>query len=138
MDPVADKVLVVGGFVMLAGPAFSASLRDGSQHQVSGILPWMVVVILARELLVTSIRAVVETDGGDFSADWSGKAKMIVQAGAIPAILVTLGITEIHQGSWGRLAIDSIAWATLAITVLSGIPYVRRGIALSRPTLPNP
>jgi phosphatidylglycerophosphate synthase len=88
----------------------------------------MVVIILGRELLVTSIRAVAEQDGYDFSAIWFGKAKMIVQAVAIPAILVALGITEVGPATWGRTLIDLIAWTTVIVTVLSGIPYVAKGI----------
>lgn len=126
MDPFADKVLVVGGFIMLAGPQFNTE-HDGHNLHVSGVMPWMVVVILGRELLVTSIRAVVESDGKDFSANWFGKAKMILQATVIPFILVILGITEITPGTWGRAAIDISVWTTLLATIASGIPYVSRG-----------
>lgn len=129
MDPFADKVLVVGSFIMLAGPRFGTELPDGSILHVSGIKPWMAVLILSRELLVTSIRAVVEQDGGDFSASWTGKAKMIVQACVIPLILVILGVTEIKPGTWGRVVIDAAAWLTVAVTALSGIPSIRRGMS---------
>lgn len=130
MDPFADKVLVVGAFIMLAGPAFSyddpkvVTLRE---FQVSGIYSWMVVIILGRELLVTSIRAIAEQSGIDFSADWSGKAKMILQACVIPFILLVLGIGDITPGKWGRIVIDVAVWLTLIVTVLSGVPYVIRG-----------
>jgi CDP-diacylglycerol---glycerol-3-phosphate 3-phosphatidyltransferase len=129
MDPFADKVLVIGGLIMLAGPQFNAYLTDGTDLHVSGIKPWMVVVVLGRELLVTSIRAVFESDGIDFSANWFGKVKMIVQACVIPAILVILGITEITKGTWGRLTIDALAYTTVVVTVLSGIPYIVNGYA---------
>jgi len=132
MDPFADKVLVIGGLIMLAGPQFNALLKDGTDLHVSGIKPWMVVVVLGRELLVTSIRAVFESEGIDFSANWFGKAKMILQACVIPAILVILGITEITKGTWGRIAIDIMAWTTVAVTVLSGVPYVVNGIKAMR------
>jgi CDP-diacylglycerol--glycerol-3-phosphate 3-phosphatidyltransferase len=129
MDPFADKVLVVGAFVMLAGPAFFLDDTPVSKHfQVSGVYPWMVVVILGRELLVTSIRAVAEEEGVDFSAELSGKAKMVLQACVIPFILVMLGITEVHRGTWGRHIIDFAVWATVVITVASGLPYIIRGL----------
>jgi phosphatidylglycerophosphate synthase len=130
MDPFADKVLVVGGFVMLAGPTFGLDDATKPHFQVSGVWPWMVVLILGRELLVTSIRAVAEEEGHDFSAEWSGKAKMILQACVIPFILVMLGITEVHPGTWGRKVIDGGVWVTLAVTVASGLPYVMRGITV--------
>lgn len=128
MDPFADKVLVVGAFVMLAGPTFGIEATPGKpQFQVSGVYSWMVVIILGRELLVTSIRAAMEAEGRDFSADWSGKAKMIIQACVIPFILILLGITSVSKGEWGRVLIDVAVWITVAITVISGIPYIIRG-----------
>ena len=128
MDPFADKVLVVGAFIMLAGPTFGVDLPGRPPFQVSGITSWMVVVILGRELLVTSIRSVMEQSGVDFSASASGKAKMVVQACVIPFILVLLGITAVDSGSWGRLLIDAAAWLTVIVTILSGVPYAIRAI----------
>jgi CDP-diacylglycerol--glycerol-3-phosphate 3-phosphatidyltransferase len=135
MDPFADKVLVLGAFIMLAGPNFSfeaEALGTIRTFQVSGVYPWMVVVMLGRELLVTSIRAVAEQEGADFSASWSGKAKMVFQACAIPLVLIVLGVTEVKPGTWGRWAIDLSVWATVVVTVISGWPYVRRGMGMLR------
>jgi len=130
MDPFADKVLVVGAFIMLAGPRFAIDVPNKPFLQVSGVHPWMAVVILGRELLVTSIRAVAETDGIDFSANLWGKAKMVLQACVIPFILVILGITEVKPGAPGRWLIDIAVWATIAVTVLSGIPYITKGLRI--------
>ncbi|GJQ28289.1 MAG: hypothetical protein HBSAPP03_01730 [Phycisphaerae bacterium] len=134
MDPFADKVLVIGAFIMLAGPRFAIEHMRNPElfFQVSGVHPWMVVVILGRELLVTSMRAVAEEQGVDFSAKWFGKAKMVLQATTIPVILVTLGITEVTPGTWGRYLIDLSMWATLVATVLSGIPYLVKGFKALR------
>jgi CDP-diacylglycerol--glycerol-3-phosphate 3-phosphatidyltransferase len=87
MDPFADKILILGAFVMLAGPSFLSS-DDWTYAHTSGVLPWMVVVILGRELLVTTIRAVMESRGINFSAARSGKLKMIAQSVGVPAILL--------------------------------------------------
>jgi len=129
MDPFADKVLVVGSFVMLSGPRFGAEMPDGSILHVSGVQPWMVVLILGRELLVTTIRAVMEQEGRDFSASWSGKLKMIVQASVIPIILLVLGTFEVAPGTTGRWVIDILVWLTVVVTTISGWPYVVRGMA---------
>jgi len=97
MDPFADKVLILGAFVMLAGPQFFAT-DELLWTQVAGVTPWMVVVILGRELLVTTIRAVLESQGVDFSAKWSGKVKMIVQSVGIPVImLIVIGADRIYD-----------------------------------------
>ena len=128
MDPFADKVLVVGAFIMLAGPTFGYDVPGQPPFQVSGVTSWMVVIILGRELLVTSIRSVMEQSGVDFSARLSGKIKMILQACVIPFILIMLGITEVDRGHWGRWVIDTSVYITVAVTVISGVPYFRHGL----------
>lgn len=127
MDPFADKILVIGAFVLLAGPEF-ASITSSGKIQLTGVWPWMVVILLGRELLVTSIRAVLEREGQDFSATASGKIKMIVQAVAVPTILVLLSTNDAGPGTLVRTVIDSAAWLTVVVTVISGWPYVARGL----------
>lgn len=130
MDPFADKVLVVGAFIILAGPAFhfGADVRGRSpdDFQVSGVEPWMVVVALARELLVTSIRGYAESRGVAFPAGWSGKAKMILQAVAVPLILTSLALMDARVGTPGRILVLVTVWTTVGVTVISGVPYVMR------------
>lgn len=122
MDPFADKLLILGSFVLLASPIFSV---NGAQ--ASGVAPWMAVVILARELLVTSMRAAFETRGVDFSATLSGKLKMIVQSLAVPAILIVVATnSDARTAAW-------IAWITVVVTVASGIPYITRALRLPAP-----
>src|SRR4051812_12059653 len=57
VDPFVDKVLVIGTFIFFAGKNFiiPAGTADGTYvvKTITGVVPWMVVVILARELLVT-------------------------------------------------------------------------------------
>lgn len=130
MDPFADKVLVLGAFVFLAGPGFIAidPTADASiRFQASGVLPWMVVVILGSELLVTSIRGVAEGMGVNFQASWSGKWKMILQSIVVPLVLVGVATLDCHPGTWARWTIDILVWLTVAVTVWSAVPYVRRG-----------
>ena len=130
MDPFADKILILGAFVMLAGPGFFVTPEPGTRPtQLTGVYPWMVVVILARELLVTSLRGLVEAEGGDFSASWSGKWKMILQSVAVPLILVLVAAAPVGPGTPARWAIDITVWLTLAVTVLSAFPYLRRAFA---------
>src|SRR5688572_6876122 len=93
VDPFADKILVLGTFIFFAGknfivpdPAFPAS--HSVMKTITGVAPWMVVLLLARELLVTSLRGISEAAGQGFGAVWAGKFKMGFQSGAILAILV--------------------------------------------------
>lgn len=137
MDPFADKVLIIGAFIYLAGPAFRSPLHTGGFLQVSGVAPWMVVVILARELLVTSIRGVVEGRGGNFQANAAGKIKMIVQAAAVPTVLAAMSIFDTSPQSAGRALIDGVVWIAVAVSALSGVPYVVRGIRALRDAGPE-
>ena len=132
MDPFADKALVLGSFIMLAGPGFTAA--DG--RLITGLAPWMVVLILARELLVTSLRGVMESIGVDFSATWTGKGKMILQSVVVPLVLtlIWLGPRDelLDPAPAVRITIESAVWLTVIVTVLSGIPYVKTAIRASR------
>jgi CDP-diacylglycerol--glycerol-3-phosphate 3-phosphatidyltransferase len=126
MDPVADKVLVLGAFILLAGPAFVSGAGPGPPDQRSGVEPWMVVLMLLRELGVTSIRAVLESAGVKFPADTAGKLKMILQSTTAPLILILIGLGRDEPGAWGRWAIVTAVWTTVAMTLLSALPYLAR------------
>ncbi|GMV27677.1 MAG: hypothetical protein AMXMBFR58_37080 [Phycisphaerae bacterium] len=138
MDPFADKVLVVGAFICLCGPKFQVTLPDGTHDQLTGVAPWMAVTVLARELLVTSIRGWFESQGIDFSASLTGKLKMIFQSVSIPAILILLAWTNADPPTWVRLAIDIICWLMVVMTILSAIPYIHRAVGTARALPPPP
>jgi CDP-diacylglycerol--glycerol-3-phosphate 3-phosphatidyltransferase len=120
MDPFADKILVLGALVLLAGPAFHA---EGVS--LAGFTGWMVVIILARELLVTSLRGLAEGSGVDASANWSGKAKMILQSVAVPAILLLLALLPAERA---QPINAGLAWLTTIVTAISAWPYIRRAM----------
>lgn len=153
MDPFADKILVLGAFVYLAAPAFTltgetphlagqALSQDGFRStpslQVSGVAPWMVVLILARELLVTSVRGFFESQGVDFSADLAGKLKMILQSAVVPLILLLLALADPTPGSPARWVIDTAVWLTVLVTLVSCAPYVLKGITSGRGLIHEP
>jgi CDP-diacylglycerol--glycerol-3-phosphate 3-phosphatidyltransferase len=138
VDPFVDKVLVLGSFIFFAGKNFTIPLADASAipqniKTITGVVPWMVVVILARELLVTSLRGSMEAEGEAFGAQFSGKLKMVFQSVTILVILVYVNyrgrLTE-SQDRGAEIFRDYCIWATLAITVLSGLLYVRQAVAL--------
>ena len=81
-DPFVDKILVLGSFVFLA-------VLEPTSRFVPG---WLVVLVLARELLVTGIRGYVESLGRSFAADRWGKIKMTLQCTAIGVVLGLEGI----------------------------------------------
>ena len=129
MDPMADKLLVLGGFVMFATPHFQATIMpNDTTIQITGVAGWMVIAMLLRELLVTSIRGVYEADGVDFSAGSLGKAKMILQSITIPLVLLIVGFGSPIPDSTGRLVIVMLVWATVVTTVISGLPYIGQAL----------
>lgn len=144
MDPVCDKVLVIGAFVLLAGPMFSydpmihipPSPMDAPPpnlpafRMISGVYPWMVVLILGRELLVTAIRGLMEAQGVAFGASWSGKAKMILQSIAVPIIIFIIGHMSPIENNWAMVVRDILVYLTLLITVISGWPYIARTMSV--------
>lgn len=136
MDPFADKVLVIGALVMLAGPAFHVKLSNGTTMLVSGVHPWMAVAVIGRELLVTSLRGLIESRGKSFAATASGKWKMILQSLVVPLVLVVLALFPAWPGSAARWTIDGAVWLTVIVTVLSAGPYVARGIEALRESRP--
>lgn len=128
MDPFADKILVLGALVLMTGPNFA---HPTLKHPTAGFEGWMAVVILGRELLVTSLRGLAESAGTDASANWAGKAKMILQSVSIPAILITLALTDHHAA---QSAVRAAAWATTIATAASAVPYITRAVRAHRET----
>ncbi|MDP6368977.1 MAG: CDP-alcohol phosphatidyltransferase family protein, partial [Planctomycetota bacterium] len=68
-DPFVDKILILGTLIFMA-------VFDWSRPWVPA---WAVVIILAREFLVTAIRGYIERLGAEFPAEMFGKIKMVVQ-----------------------------------------------------------
>jgi CDP-diacylglycerol--glycerol-3-phosphate 3-phosphatidyltransferase len=127
MDPFCDKVLVLGAFIALAGPCFVVEewlTRGSLLTMASGVYPWMVVVILARELLVTSFRGEAEALGVSFASRWSGKWKMILQSIAVPIVLFLVVNFRTAETPWAMWACHVLIWATVLVTVWSGVPYL--------------
>ena len=114
-DPFVDKVLVMGAMIFLAVLPWSRAFFPA----------WIVVVVLAREFLVTGIRGYVESLGHAFPADWFGKIKMLVQCWAvgIPIGMQAFDLSPAATERWA-LAGHTMTWATLATSVGSGLTYV--------------
>ena len=96
----------------------------------TGVYPWMVAVILARELLVTGFRGEAESMGVSFAASWSGKGKMILQSITVPMVI----FLAVNFETGGEEALNVAArwicyvfvYATVVVTIWSGLPYISR------------
>lgn len=116
-DPFVDKILICGTFIYLAAIA------------KSGIAPWMAVVVMGREMLVTVIRSFIEEQGGDFSAKMAGKLKMVFQCVAAVASLVALRHYQLAGSSaalpgWLFWTLHVSVWLAVISTIYSGLEYV--------------
>ncbi len=120
-DPFTDKVLILGTMIFCA-------VMPWTQPWLPA---WVVVVILAREFLVTGIRGYAESQGHEFPADKFGKVKMVVQSMAVG------GLIWVEAYDWPEpwfhfwsIVVHVLVWATLFATVGSGITYVRKASEL--------
>lgn len=125
VDPVADKVMICGAFIYFASPHFVVATTHANVttlENVTGVAPWMAIVILVRELLITAIRSHSEAQGESFAAIGIGKLKMVVQATTACIILGQLA----WNLTWLAPLRVGAVWATVIITAFSTISYVRR------------
>ncbi len=122
LDPVVDKVIVCGAFVLFASHHFWDAHRGCN---LTGVQPWMVVVILSRELLVSAVRSHAEAAGQEFGASWAGKLKMFIQSVTVCVIL--------GQLAWDLVALEPLrlacVWLTVVVTAASAVSYIHRARA---------
>lgn len=124
-DPFVDKVLVVGALVFLVVIPQSRAL----------IPTWSVVVIVAREFLVTGVRGFVESKGMAMPADAWGKTKMVLQClGAGGGLLyLTIASGARFETQPMKLLFENVPlltqaawWLAVTVTIYSGAAYVVR------------
>lgn len=125
LDPFADKILICGTFIFLA--AEPRMLADWRLFQ-----PWMAVVIMGREMLVTAIRGAMEGQGVNFGAKWPGKIKMGFQCVAAIAGLLFLAWDEKTVPPWLYWTLVVSLWVTILSTLQSGWGYIRAAIRHER------
>lgn len=119
-DPFVDKILVCGTFIFLL--YIPASL----------VTPWLLIIIVGRELLVSGIRSYAEGRGIAFGAMWSGKIKVTSQYITIGWILFYLAHLK------GVKLAESFTlfcvYAISVITAASAITYIHKAIKLLKGT----
>jgi CDP-diacylglycerol--glycerol-3-phosphate 3-phosphatidyltransferase len=120
LDPAADKILVSAAYISLV-------------EQNPLVVPsWIVVVIIAREFAVGSLRSFAAAESLVIPAGFSGKIKTTVQIISIALLIIHNKLEEFqHLAPWSL-------WAAMLITVYSGIEYfVRFGRLILRGEVPE-
>lgn len=113
-DPFVDKILVGGGFILLA-------LFD---HSISYVTWWMVGLVLAREILVTLVRSMSEARGQAFGASWVGKVKMFLQCFAVATVIMYMAHCQNER--WAVIFRNTAVWVAVIFTAFSALSYLNR------------
>ncbi|HXG03197.1 MAG TPA: CDP-diacylglycerol--glycerol-3-phosphate 3-phosphatidyltransferase [Candidatus Binatia bacterium] len=108
LDPIADKLLVAAALVSLLA--------------IDKIAPWMVVVIIGRELAVTGLRAVAAGVGVIVPASRLAKWKTVSQYVAITMLIIEKGVGSVAF----HAAATAVLWAALVLTLVSAADYFYR------------
>lgn len=106
LDPLADKLLVGGSLAALA---------------VRGVVPaWVVLIVLAREALVTWRRGAPAARGAGIAVRWAGKVKAFTQDVAIAGLLLDLAVPMPAV----TVAASVLLAVAVALTIVSGLAYL--------------
>ncbi|MEE2883032.1 MAG: CDP-diacylglycerol--glycerol-3-phosphate 3-phosphatidyltransferase [Planctomycetota bacterium] len=123
-DTFVDKIVICGTLIYLV--YLTPDL----------IRPWFVVIIVAREFLVSGIRSYMESQGVEFGARAGGKLKMVLQSMLIPAamLLEANGESDIGPVIFQALEIVTVIlfWGTLVTTIWSAVDYLLFAIRTER------
>jgi CDP-diacylglycerol--glycerol-3-phosphate 3-phosphatidyltransferase len=108
LDPIADKLLIISALVLLV--------------DMARISPWVAIVIIVREFLVTTLRLVALSKNIIMPAEKSGKAKTVFQMVAIVFLLLPGGIGWLDFYDIGLIAID----LAVVLAIVSAVTYTIR------------
>ena len=108
LDPIADKLLVLSGLILLV--------------QFQRVAAVVAILIIAREVAVTGVRAIAASQGIVLSAETIGKYKMVAQVVAIVLLILEDGIVP---AAWNLHLVGTVVlYAALALALISGGRYL--------------
>ena len=125
LDPIADKVLVATALIVLLVPPSGVT-----------VMPWYavicVIVIIARELIVSGFRLVAANGGKVIAADKSGKLKTFFTDIAILVLIISAGIKPVESLNTVNWVGFGLIVASAFLTVVSGIEMIIKNISVLR------
>lgn len=116
MDPLADKLIVTSGLVMLA--------------QMGRVEAWLVIILLCRELIVSGLRQIASSEGLVIAASQGGKWKTALQLTGLIAVIVhfstpvSYGVIPPVEMDW-QVVGEWLLVLSLAPSVISAVQYFR-------------
>lgn len=130
-DPLADKLLVYSVFAMMLHQNYLNKIADPIKaNETPEIFTWwMLVIVLAREFIVTGVRYMAAANKKVIAASKLGKAKTIAQYIAVIIVLLFGAVTKVEGVIY---ELDPILificklslYVMLVLTIISGIDYV--------------
>jgi CDP-diacylglycerol--glycerol-3-phosphate 3-phosphatidyltransferase len=123
VDPLADKVLICGAFVIFAVIG-EPKLFSFTKSQLAVVQWTFAGVIIVREAMVTILRHWSEAKGIKFPATLSGKFKMLCQAFAVGTVMVKMA--HVQTAMWGYWFTAITYFITVSITIISGILSLKK------------
>ncbi|MDO4601944.1 MAG: CDP-diacylglycerol--glycerol-3-phosphate 3-phosphatidyltransferase [Eubacteriales bacterium] len=103
MDPLADKLLVCSALICLI--------------EMKRLEAWVVIVIIAREFIISGFRLIAAENGVVIAANYWGKFKTVSQMIMIILLILNLG------GIWSVVE-EVFVWLSVALTVISLLTYI--------------
>lgn len=103
MDPLADKLLVCSAMICLV--------------EMEKLAAWIVIVIIAREFIISGFRLVASDNGIVIAASYWGKFKTVFQMAMIIVLILDLG------GVFDMIGVI-LVWIAVALTIISLLDYV--------------
>lgn len=114
LDPLADKLLITAAYIALV------------QYNPHIVKPWIAVLVIGREFLVSGLRSIASAEGFTIEASDLGKLKTVIQIVSVVAAILAHGWYEWHFG-WFIMPVYLVAfvgiyWMALVSTI-SAIDY---------------
>ncbi len=114
LDPVADKLMVSAAFICLV--AYNPHI----------VKPWIAVLVIGREFLVSGLRSIATTEGFTIEASDLGKLKTVIQIVSVVAAILAHGWYEWHFG-WFILPVEWTAivaiYFMVIVSIISAVDY---------------
>ena len=133
MDPIADKVLVISALVIMLGDPNSDSVFSAYGSLIKVLCGVGVVIIVARELIISSLRMLAAKKGKVLAAEYIGKIKTFFTDVTIVLALFADGIAAIVSNGFSKALNVSALIAfgiSVVLTVISGVSYLRKNASL--------